>query len=106
MLHLCIVKILSANIEQIKEICATTGVKTLYAFGSVTNLKFKDDSDVDMVVDIAETDPIAYSEFYFTLKEHLEAVLNRHVDLLEQKAIKNPFLKKEIDQTKVLIYGN
>jgi predicted nucleotidyltransferase len=32
--------------------------------------------------------------------------LNRHVDLLEQKAIKNPFLKKEIDQTKVLIYGN
>ena len=106
MLHLCIVKILSANIEQIQEICATTGVRTLYAFGSVTNLKFKEDSDIDMVVDIAETDPIAYSDFYFTLKEHLESVLNRHVDLLEQKAIKNPFLKKEIDQTKVLIYGN
>jgi len=100
------VKILSANIEQIKEICATTCVRTLYAFGSVTNLKFKEDSDVDMVVDIAETDPISYSEFYFKLKKHLEADLNRHVDLLEHKAIKNSFLKKEIDQTKVLIYGN
>jgi predicted nucleotidyltransferase len=72
----------------------------------ISHIKFKEDSDVDMVDDIAETDSIAYSEFYFTLKEHLEAVLNRRVDLIEQKAIKNPFLKKEIDQNKVLIYGN
>lgn len=97
--------LLSAHIDQIKSACATNKVKTLFAFGSVTNDKFSADSDVDLVVDIGEADPIAYSDSYFSLKEQLEKIFNRHVDLLEQKAIRNPFLKKEIEQTKVLIYG-
>jgi hypothetical protein len=98
--------LLTAQIEQIKEICASSKVRTLFAFGSVTNDKFKAESDVDMVVDIAETDPLVYSEIYFNLKEQLEIIFNRHVDLLEQKAIKNQILKSEIEQTKILIYGN
>ncbi len=97
--------LLTAHIDEIKEICASNKVRTLFAFGSVTNDRFKADSDVDMVVDIAENDPLAYSDSYFNLKEQLETIFNRHVDLLEQKAIRNPFLKREIDQTKILIYG-
>jgi predicted nucleotidyltransferase len=98
--------LLNTHIEQIKDICASNKVRTLFAFGSVTNDKFKADSDVDMVVDIAETDPLAYSDNYFNLKAQLESIFNRHVDLLEEKAIRNPYLKREIDQTKILIYGN
>ena len=97
--------LLSAHINQIKDACASNKVKTLFAFGSVTNDTFKADSDVDLVVDIAESDPLAYSDSYFNLKEQLENIFNRQVDLLEQKAIRNPFLKREIDQTKILIYG-
>jgi len=96
---------LSTHIDQIQQACVRNKVKTLFAFGSVTSDKFKNDSDVDLVVDIAEYDPIAYSDNYFNLKEQLEKIFNRHVDLLEQKAIRNPFLKKEIDQTKILVYG-
>jgi predicted nucleotidyltransferase len=97
--------LLSTHIDQIKDACASNNVRTLFAFGSVTNDRFKADSDVDLLVDIAETDPILYSDNYFNLKEQLERIFNRHVDLLEQKAIRNSFLKKEIDQTKILIYG-
>lgn len=97
--------LLSNHIDQITSACATNKVRTLFAFGSVTNNQFKADSDVDLVVDIAETDPFAYSDNYFNLKEQLEKILNRPIDLLEQKAIRNSFLKKEIDQTKILIYG-
>ncbi len=98
---------LSNHFEQIKNACASNKVKTLFAFGSVvTNDKFKADSDIDLVVDIAETDPLAYADNYFNLKEQLEQIFNRQVDLLEQKAIRNPFLKKEIEQTKILIYGS
>jgi predicted nucleotidyltransferase len=97
---------LSNHFEQIKNACVSNKVKTLFAFGSVTNEKFKADSDIDLVVDIAETDPLAYADNYFNLKEQLEQIFNRQVDLLEQKAIRNPFLKKEIEQTKILIYGN
>ncbi len=105
MLHLYIMTLLTAHIEQIKDICASNKVRTLFAFGSVINDRFNAESDVDMVVDIAETDPLAYADNYFNVKEQLEAVFNRHVDLLEQKAIRNSFLKREIDQTKILIYG-
>lgn len=98
--------LLSTYIDQIKDICASNKVRTLFAFGSVTNNKFNIESDVDMVVDIAETDPFEYADHYFRLKDQLEFILNRPIDLLEEKAIRNPFLRKEIDQTKILIYGN
>ncbi len=97
--------VLSVHIDQIKKACTANKVKTLFAFGSATNDKFKTDSDIDLVVDIAESDPLAYSDNYFSLKEQLENIFNRRIDLLEQKAIRNPFLMKEIEKTKVLIYG-
>ncbi len=94
------------HIDQIKILCDSNKVKTLFAFGSVTGDYFRSDSDIDLVVDIDESDPIAYSDKYFNLKFHLEELLKRQIDLLEQKAIKNPYLKNQIDQTKILIYGN
>ncbi len=96
---------LTAHIDQIKLVCASNKVRSLFAFGSVINGKFKSNSDIDLVVDFAETDPIAYSDSYFNLKTQLEEIFNRHVDLLEQKALRNPYLIKEIDATKILIYG-
>jgi predicted nucleotidyltransferase len=86
-------RLLTAHIEEIRNACVTNKVRTLFAFGSVTNDKFKSDSDVDLVVDIAETDSFAYSENYFNLKVQLEQIFNRHVDLLEQMAIRNSFIK-------------
>ncbi len=98
-------EILSQYTEQIKMLCELNKVKTLFAFGSITTDKFRPDSDIDLIVDIDENDPISYSDKYFNLKFQLEEILKRQIDLLEQKAIRNRFLKKEIDQTKVLIYG-
>jgi len=80
-------------------------VNSLFAFGSVTTDKFRPDSDIDLVVDIDDNDPFSYSDKYFNLKFQLEDILKRQFDLLEQKAIRNKFLKNENDRTKVLIYG-
>jgi hypothetical protein len=97
--------ILNQHIDQIKKLCEVNKVRTLFAFGSVTTERFRPDSDIDLVVDIDENDPISYSDKYFNLKFQLEEVLKRQIDLLEQKAIRNRFLKSEIDRTKVQIYG-
>jgi predicted nucleotidyltransferase len=94
------------HISQIKELCYSLKVKTLYAFGSVTSGNFRSDSDIDLIVDIDEEDPIEYSDIYFNLKFSLESLFNREIDLLEQKTMKNSFLRNQIDQTKVMIYGN
>jgi predicted nucleotidyltransferase len=98
-------KEINTHIDQINKLCISNKVKALFAFGSITTDRFRSDSDIDLIVEIDEKDPLSYSDYYFSLKSELENLLRRHIDLLEQKAIKNPFLKSEIDQTKVLIYG-
>ena len=98
-------KVLKDHIEQIKRLCNTCHVKSLFAFGSVVTNQLKTESDIDLIVDIDNEDPLDYTDNYFALKFQLEHILKRPVDLLEDKAIKNPFLKKQIDNTKVLIYG-
>ena len=90
---------------QITKLCEQYGVKSLYSFGSVNSEKFSSESDIDLVVDLNSTDPLEYTENYFDLKFALEKLLQRQIDLLESKSIRNPFLKKKIDNSKVLVYG-
>ena len=96
---------LTKHIDQIRKLCSSNKVRTLFVFGSAIREDFKIESDIDMVVDIDEKDPLKYSNNYFNLKFQLEQLFNRKVDLLEQHAIKNPHLKERIDQTKMILYG-
>lgn len=98
-------KVISDHIGRIKKLCDQHSVRSLFAFGSVTTERFMADSDIDLVVDIDAADPITYTDHYFELKFQLEQILQREVDLLEQKAIRNPLLQQEIDRTKILVYG-
>ena len=96
---------LTPHISEIKKLCEQNKVDKLYVFGSVLTDKFSKDSDVDFVVDIKDKDPISYSDLYFDLKFGLEDLLNRPIDLLEERAIRNPYFRKRLDETKQLIYG-
>jgi len=91
--------------DQIQKLCKNYKVKTLYSFGSVNTNRFTKDSEVDLMVDFETHDPIKYTDNYFNPKFELEKILNRSIDLLESKAIMNPFLRENIDKSKILIYG-
>lgn len=93
------------NIEKIIELCSRYNISELYAFGSVLTERFDEDSDIDLLVDFDDMNLSVYADNYFDFKFALENIFNRKVDLLENKAIKNPFLKKSIDSSKKLIYG-
>lgn len=97
--------IISRHIDQIRRLFEQNKVRSLFAFGSVTTDGFKADSDIDFAVDIAEENPFLYADSYFNLKFQLEEILKRPIDLLEKKAIRNRFLKNEIERRKILIYG-
>jgi len=90
---------------QIKQLCYKHKVKYLFAFGSVLTRDFSDLSDVDLLVDINSNDPLDYAENYFDLKFKLEDLLKRKIDLLEERGIRNQYLKESIDKSKRLIYG-
>ena len=70
-----------------------------------TNLTREDKGDIDLLVDFKDVDLYSYADNYFDLKDALEKIFKRDVDLLEDKAIKNPYLRQSIDSSKQLIYG-
>ena len=93
------------NIDGIQDLCKKHKVRKLFAFGSVLTSKFKKTSDIDLVVDFQDVDLYSYADNYFDLKDSLERLFKREVDLLEDKAIKNPYLRQSIESSKQLIYG-
>jgi len=99
------VNLIDLNIDKIRSLCAKHKVNKLFVFGSVLKDTFNKESDIDLVVDFAGIDLYDYADNYFDLKDQLESVFERPVDLLEQQAIKNPYLKKQIDREKKLVYG-
>ena len=92
--------------SDIRNLCRKNKVKNLYVFGSVLTDSFTDKSDIDLIVDIDSNDPLDYADSYFNLKFALEELLNRQIDLLENKAIKNPYLRENIDNSKTLLYAS
>lgn len=91
--------------KDIQNLCKEHKVKSLYAFGSVLTDKFNSESDVDFIVDFQQLDVLDYGDNYYNLKFSLENILKRNVDLLEEKALKNPYFRRTINQHKKLIYG-
>lgn len=86
-------------------LCQKHQVTYLYAFGSATTNKFDSEkSDIDLLVEIDEPDPIERGEKLLVLWDTFEDFFHRKVDLLTENSIKNPYLRKNIDSTKVLIY--
>jgi predicted nucleotidyltransferase len=97
--------LIEQNIDSIRVLCVKHKVKNLFVFGSALSNSFHDKSDVDLVVDFNPISLETYADNYFDLKEKLEAIFKRSVDLLEAGAIKNPFVKAQIEREKKLIYG-
>jgi predicted nucleotidyltransferase len=97
--------IVERNIEIISDLCKRHKVRQMFVFGSVLTNRFRMNSDIDFIVDFHGVDLYDYADNYFDLKNSLEHLLEREVDLLEDNAIKNPFLRQTIDSTKKLIYG-
>ncbi len=98
--------LLEKNSEKIKRLCATHDVANLYAFGSIIKGNFTSESDIDFLVDFADICLEDYADNYFDLKFALEDLLKRKIDLLEIKALRNPYLIESINASKRKIYGH
>ena len=74
-------------------------------FGSILTPFFNDDSDVDFSV-IFHYDQIQdLFVTFFDFVEELQLLLGRKVDLVDETAVKNKYFRKELDNTKLLVYG-
>ncbi len=98
-------KLIERNMQTIIALCKMYKVNKLFVFGSILTERFNKESDIDLVVDFNKEDISDYFDNYYNLKDSLQEVLGREVDLLEEQAIKNPYLRKSVDSSKMLIYG-
>jgi predicted nucleotidyltransferase len=95
---------IAAKSNDFLNLCLKHQVKYLYAFGSSTSDRFDEQkSDIDLLVEIDDPDPVERGEKLLSLWDLFEKFFKR-IDLLTDSSIHNPFLRKSIDSTKILIY--
>lgn len=98
--------ILESKRKQISEACSRHGVARLHVFGSALNADFRsDESDLDLLVEFLPMEPYARVEAYFGLLEELRSLFNMKVDLVMIEAVKNPYIAREIERTKEVLYA-
>ena len=100
-----VIMFLESYSDAIFQLCQQNKVKSLYAFGSVLTSGFSKKSDIDFIVDIDSAEPYEYADNYFNLKFALQDILKRNIDLLEEKSIRNQYIRANIEQSKKLIYA-
>ena len=92
--------------EELQALCRRFHVRRLDLFGSAARGDFDPDrSDFDFVVEFDRTAPQHPFDSYFGLKEELEALFGRNVDLVELSAVRNPYLKASIEQSRENLYA-
>jgi uncharacterized protein len=89
---------------QIDRICQELTVKRLGVFGSILTTDFRPKSDVDVLVVFDADSKIDLFDRYFELKERLEKLFEREVDLVVDRPFKNPIFKASVDKTRTIIY--
>jgi uncharacterized protein len=90
--------------ETIAEFCRKWKIKELAIFGSALGDDFKPESDVDVLV--VFDDSAEWSLFdYMHAEEELKKLIGRKVDLVEKKAIRNPFRRHHILNHYEVIYA-
>jgi len=98
--------VLEVKLGAIAAVCVRHGVVRLDAFGSALRDDFRpDESDVDLLVEFAPMEPYARVDAYFGMLEELRALLGLEVDLVMAGAVKNPYIARDIERTRRLLYA-
>lgn len=93
----------NANLQ---ELCRKHRVRKLEVFGSAADETFQaDTSDLDFLVDYLPLSNGEYVDAYFGLLSDLEDLFQRKIDLVVDRAIRNPYFRKGVDQSRQVIYA-
>lgn len=104
--HAVIHPLVESRLPMLRQLCARHRVGRLELFGSATGPRFDPQtSDLDFLVDFPDLEPGRRFSSYFGLKEDLEALFGRPVDLVMSRAIQNPYFLESIGPSRTLVYA-
>jgi hypothetical protein len=97
---------IQANLEEIARICQRYQVRRLAAFGSILRGDFDPlRSDADFLVEFEPVPVALRMQNYLALREALAALLSRPVDLVEDGAIRNPYILQNVAEQQQVLYA-
>jgi len=98
--------LVTAKQADIAELCRRSGARSLDLFGSAVREDFDPNrSDLDFVVVFDELAPLAYADAFFSLKEGLERLFDRPVDLVTERTLRNPYLRRRVTAERQTVYA-
>ena len=89
--------------KAIAAVCRDLDVERLDLFGSLTGTDFGPTCDVDVVARFDRGQGRMFSR-YFYLKERLERIFNRPVDIVLEDSMQNPYFREAIERSRVNVY--
>ena len=86
------------------DFCHKWKVRELSVFGSALRDDFGPDSDIDVLVSFDAAAEWSLLDLVL-MRDELSVLVGRDVDLIEQEALKNPYRRAAILQTKRVLYA-
>lgn len=98
--------VLERHHHELVALCRKYRVKRLDAFGSAVRGGFDErTSDVDLLVEFEDLPHGEHADAYLGFLTAVEALFQRRIDLVEVGAVRNPYLRKGIDESRELVYA-
>ena len=92
--------------EELKQLCDQFKVRRFELFGSAADGSFDArTSDLDFLVEFLELQPGEHFDAYFGLLEALRDLFQRKIDLVETKAMRNPYFIRRVNESRISIYA-
>lgn len=91
--------------DDIAALCQRHHARRLDLFGSAVRADFSVEcSDLDFLVSFDELPPVEAYDAYFSLKEGLEGLFSRSVDLVVERAVRNPHFRARVESERQAIF--
>ena len=98
--------LVQARLPELTPICRRFGVRRLDLFGSAAEGRFATEySDLDFLVEFDPSLHSGHANRYFGLLAELEDLFARPVDLVEAGAVRNPYFRRRVEQSRTLLYA-
>ncbi len=101
------IELVERHKAELRELCRKHGVKRLELFGSALDAgRFRlGSSDLDFLVEFVKMKPVEHAKSYFGLLEDLQDLFAGKIDLVEVRAVTNPYLLESINESRSEIYA-
>lgn len=93
-----------ASFEQIADFCHRWKITEFALFGSVLRDDFRPDSDIDVLVTFSSAADWSLFD-WVDMKQELEDVVGRKVDIADKEGLTNPYRRQEILSHYQVIYA-